>query len=361
METDINQTTTTALDTGVDDYQVDREKIDDAEVKELEWTNPDWSEYLGYYKNIPEFKEAIRALARWTVGKGYEPEDNRTKIILENITGWGEDSFQQILTNMIIVKKVNGDAYAEIIRNDKGTLVNLKPLNPGRMRHIVNSKGFIIRYEEVDAKKKKTKRTFTPDQIFHLCNDRIASEIHGTSAVEAVKWVINARNEAMSDWRRISHRSTVRVMYVDADDSDKLTQVKDQYKEAINNGEVMLIPAKKGEAEFVDYNLPPIDAFIRWIQYLEGFFYQALGVPKAIANTADFTEAASKVGYMTFEPVYTEEQTLLEQDLWNQLAVRIKFNRPPSLAGTLQEDETKNTGQTGFQPADTQASITRTE
>ena len=358
MDTDISNALQTQTEDKVDDYSVSSATLDEAETKEYKWDNPNWSEYLGYLKKIPEFKEAIRALARWTTGKGYET-DNRTKVILENITGWGEDSFQSIVTGMIIVKKANGDAYAEIIRNDKGTLINLKPLNPSNVTTVTNAKGFIIRYEVKQAKGKK--KNFQPQEILHLCNDRIANEIHGTSCLEACKWTIDARNEAMSDWRRISHRSTIRVLYVDSDDNTKLKTLRTQYAEAIDKGEVLILPAKKGEAELEDYSTPPLQPFIEWIRYLEGFFYQALGVPKAIANTADFTEAASKVGYLTFEPVYTEEQSLLEQDLWNQLAIRVKFNRPPSLSGTLQQDETKNTGQTGFQPNETQATIQRTE
>ena len=51
------------------------------------------------------------------------------------------------------------------------------------------------------------------------------------------------------------------------------------------------------------------------------------------------------------------EQRLLEQDLWNQLAIRVKFDRPVSLMDSMQSDEAANTGQTGFQPNDTQAGV----
>lgn len=356
VTTDIKQTTTTDLNTAVSDYSVPSKNIDEAgSNKESYWINPNWSKYLGYYKTIPEFKEAIRALARWTAGRGIET-DKRTKVILERINGWGEDSFQSILVNMLIVKKVNGDAYAEIVRNKKGTLINLKPLNPTNVRIVVNNKGIITRYEEYDPSKKEVKRKFQPSDIFHISNDRIANEIHGVSVLEACQWVIDARNEAMSDKRRVHHRSTIRIIEVDADDSTSLSTLKTQYANAIKDGEVMIVP--KGNIGFPNAPMNYIDT-LQWIQYLEGFFYQAVGVPKAIVNTSDFTEAASKVGYMTFEPVYTEEQTLLEEDLWAQLAIRVKFNRPPSLTGLMQESEAKNTGQLGIQPNEVQATAGR--
>lgn len=360
---DLNETTTGGLDSSVQNYSVNAAVIDEpSKTTETIWDNRNFSTYLGYYKKIPEFKEAIRALARWSVGRGYVVSSG-DKIILEHIKGSGEDTFQSIMTNHIIIKKVNGDAYAEIIRadNEEHTLINLKPLNPASMRTIFNSKGIIIRYEEWSPDGKEAKRTFKVEEIFHSMNDRIANETHGTSSLEACQWVIDARNESMQDWRRISHRSTIRVLYVDSDDTTQIKNLRSQYAEGIKNGDVLILPGKKGDMELQDYNVPPIAPFLEWIQYLEGFFYQALGVPRAIANTSDFTEASSKVGYLTFEPVYTEEQTLLEQDLWNQLGLKIKFNRPPSLSGVMAQDEAKNTGQMGFQPNEMTAQVGRNE
>ena len=345
---DLRETTTTGMTNVVTDYKVTQKVVDEpSKSDETYYENPNWSKYLGYYKQIPEFKEAIRALARWSVGRGFNT-DTGTKVILDHITGAGEDTFQSIITNHLIVKKVNGDAYAEIIRGDdkNETLINLKPLNPAHMRTVFNKKGLITAYEEFDPSSKQTKRRFKPEEIFHSMNDRIANEIHGTSVLEACQWVIDARNEAMVDKRRVHHRSTIRVMEVDSDDTTKLGTLKAQYAEAIKSGEVLIVPKGIG---FMDAPLNYIDT-IDWIRYLEGFFYQAVGVPRAIANTESFTEASSKVGYLTFEPVYVEEQTLLEQDLWNQLGIKVTFNRPPSLSGVLQSDEAKNTGQMSFQP-----------
>jgi hypothetical protein len=327
-----------------------------SEQDETYYTNSNWPAWFGYYKTIPELKKAVDALAIWVLGQGYnaEPSD---KVILDHITGWGEDTFTSVLWNMLVVSMVAGDSFAEIIR-DKGTgmLINLRPLDPGSIRIVVNRQGVIKRYEQM-SKVKKPDKIFQPAEILHLCNDRVADEIHGVSVVEACKWVIDARNEAMEDWRRILHRSTIRVMYIDADDTDKLEHVKLEYATAIKNGELMLIPAKKGEAEFQDLVVPPIDAFLKWIQYNENFFYQTVGIPKVIASSENYTEASSKVGYLTFEPVYTSKQVELEGDLWNQLKIKIKFNRPPSLAGAMQRSEAKNTVQTGFQPNDVQAGV----
>jgi hypothetical protein len=355
---DVSKLTQTDMTSGVEDYSVDTMQLDSVgDQKETFWQNNDWSQNLGYYLKIPELKKPIDALAFWTVGKGFTT-DTRTQAILDNITGWGEDTIENILWNMIVQKKVNGDAYAEIIRNDDGTLINLKPLNPGDIRIVVDGKGIIKRYEQLSkADGRNTMRKFKPQDMFHISNDRLGDSIHGIAVVEACEWIIKARNEAMNDWKRISHRSTIRVMYIAADNTTKLNTVKAEYATAINKGELMIIPAKKGEAEFQDLTLPPAAAFLEWIRYLENVFYQAVGVPRIIVTSEGFTEAGGKIGYLTFEPVYTWEQTQLEADLWNQLAIRVKFNRPPSLGGALQTEEQKNQGQQNIQPNDTQAGV----
>lgn len=353
-ELNISKVTTTSLDSDVKDYSVDSYTPDMAgEQPETTYDYPNSAQYLGYYKNIPELKRAIDALATWTVGIGWT-SDNKTTNTMDNLKGWGEDSFQSICWNLIVQKKIFGDAFAEIIRNDRGVLINLKPLYTGDMRVIVNKEGIVKRYEHRPSKTK-----FDPSDILHIVNDRVCNEIHGTSVIEACKWVIDARNEALNDERMIKHRQlALGVLYVDTDDTTKINAIKTQYSNAIKNGEVLVLP--KDTAALEDSKVTPADR-IQWIQYLENFFYQAVGIPRVIATSENYTEAASKVGFLTFEPIYTSEQTLLESDLWNQCAIKVKFNRPPSLSGVMQQSEDKNTGQTNFQANEVTATAGRVE
>ena len=355
-ENDIRTTTTTDLssmqETSVASVQLDSP----LDSQETTWDSPDFSKWMGYYKKNPQLNQSIKQLATWTAGKGWKAENTATEVLLKRITGWGEDSFQSIMENMIIMKKINGDAFAEIIRSKKGTLINLKPLNPSSIRIVVNKQGLISRYEELNSQR-KTKRTFQPQDIFHICNDRVGDEIHGESVVAVCEPVILRIEEASADYQRILHRSTIRVLYVDDDDIAVLQQLATQYKDAIEKGEVLILPGKKTDMELENVNVPNLQPFLDWIRYQENFFYQAVGVPRTMASPEGATEASSKVGFLIFEPVYTKEQTLLEGDLWNQLGMKVTFNRPPSLQDNVQTDEAKNTSQTGFQPNDVQAGV----
>ncbi len=49
----------------------------------------------------------------------------------------------------------------------------------------------------------------------------------------------------------------------------------------------------------------------------------------------------------------------MENELWQQVAVKIKFNRPPSLAPKTAENAEKNTGQTAIQPAEVEPKLNR--
>lgn len=360
MDTDLRTTTTTDL-SGLSSYSVSSSSLDVASpLKETFYNNPNWSVYLGYYKTIPELKSAIDSMVMWTIGKGYSVNISNLKNQLDNIRGWGEDSFLSILRNHDTITMINGDAYTEAIRKKNGRLLNLKPLNPAFMRTVVNDKGIIIRYEEVRGK--NVIRKLKPSQVLHSTENRIGSEIHGVSKIEAVKWIIDARNAAMSDLRRVMHRSTIRVLYVDEDDTSRLITLKTQYKEGLANGDVLIIPARKGEAEFQDLSVPPVTAYMEWIKYLENVFYKQIGVPEIIlGGSQNYTEASSKVGYLTFEQPYMARQKRLEEDLKNQLGIDITFNRPVSLKDNIQSDEAKNTGQVSLKSSELNTGITRNE
>jgi len=349
-----NSTTTTDFDSDIGTHSVDTKTTDGSySQKENKWNNTNAGKYYGFYYNVGEFRAAINSFATWVIGQGYTC-DNATKVMLENITGWGEDTMLLILWNMIVVKKFGGDSYAHVLRNEKGTLINLKTLDPRKMAHITNKKGVITFYEytQGDGNLKR----YEPNKILHFCNDRILDEPHGTAITSAVEWVLTTIEEARRDWRRIMHRSAVRILYVDEEDTTRQNKLKTELAAGIKNGDVILLACKPEEARFEDLVVPPAQAWTMYLSYLEDKLYKQLGVPKVVlGGTAENTEASSKIGVLVYEPVWTKEIKELEADLWNQLGIKIKVNKQPSMMDTLQTQEGKNNAQTGFQPNDVKA------
>src|SRR3990167_4291922 len=144
---------------------------------ESEWTNSKWSKYWGYFNEIADLKGAMLMKAIWNVGKGFTA-DPETTVILDHISGWGKDTFEDVLFNMEVIRRVGGDSFAEIIR-EGDQIINLKPLDPGSMRIVVDKKGMILRYEQISKTAGMPEIKFKPADIFHLSNNRLADQIHG--------------------------------------------------------------------------------------------------------------------------------------------------------------------------------------
>jgi len=216
------------------DFSVDAVHLDSpGDQVESTWQSTTWSQNLGYYKKIPELKSAIDTKVTWIIGAGFEA-DEETTIILGNINGNGKDSFNSILGNEYKVSIIDGDSYAEIIRDKDEVLVNLKPLNPSTIVSVWSRQGRILRYEQTTKQKfliffKKNKTTkFKPDQIFHLSRERLADEMHGNSVIPAVEEIIKMRNEAMTDWRKVLHRNIrpLIIWKLDTDDTAEIAAFK---------------------------------------------------------------------------------------------------------------------------------------
>lgn len=359
--TDITQTDNTDLKTGVPNFDIGVKRSDGVSQSfgKNRWTNNDFGTHYAYYLKT-SLKKPIDAFATWVVGKGFVPIDEETNTIIGTIRGWGEDTFQSILWNMLVTKKYHGDSFAEIIRDpNTGKIANLKVLDPSVITTITE-KGVIVGYEQREKIDKDSKviNEFKTQEIFHLCNDRVVDNIHGIAVADAAAWKIDAKEEAMRDWRRISHRSTIRVLYVEEDDKERLANLKRDYKDGIKDGEILILPVKKGEAEFQDLTLPPVEAFLSWIRYLTNEIFQDIGVPKVIlGGSEEFTESSSKISYLTYEQIYTREIVDLEADIKNQLQISLTFSKPASIKNELLQGEDKKgvNDRLGFQPNDATA------
>ena len=154
----------------------------------------------------------------------------------------------------------------------------------------------------------------------------------------------------------IKRNGVVRVIEIDTQDTAKRKAFKDEWKDAIDKGDVLILP--KGVAEAKDWHGSlDTQGVIMWLNYLDNEFYQMIGIPKIIIGGSGEIEGDSKISYLTFEQIYLREVNELIADLWNQLAVRIEFNKPASLKQELASNEAANTSQVGFQPNDTTAGV----
>lgn len=357
-QTDIGNAVASDIASNTTDYAINSRTTDAGNGDpETSWSNTDYPKWFGYYKEIPELAAAIDAKATWTVGKGVKSSAG-FKTIIENIRGWGKDTFNTILENMIRVYNIGGDAFCEVIRDEDGDVLNLKPLDPSVITIVVDDKGIIKRYEQQSKVKGKAPKSFTPDKIFHLARNRVSDEIHGVSIIERLENIILMRNEAMSDWKRVMHRNVdpMMIYHLDTDDPTKIASFKAKVDAAKGKGENMYIPKDAVVPELLSMapnaSLNPLP----WIEQLNNYFFQATGVPQIIVGgSAEFTEATAKIAYLAFQQTIEEEQLFIEEEALQQLQIVIELDFPASLENELLSDTKKDKETGATKPSDTTA------
>jgi len=299
----------------------------------------DWSDYFGSYLKAPMLKASVDRVAIWAVGAGkIKAKEKSHQILLDKITGFGKDSFRDILINLIKVALNGGDSHGEIIKDKAKRLINLVPRNPANIEHEANENGILIKYNQINinptTKKKEIIGSWEPEEIFHLCWGRMADEIHGRGVAEILKDIITKDEQARIALAKFIIRLNlpIRIIEVDSDDTAKLTSVKNQYKEAIDKGEVIVVP--KDSIKVEDHKTEnQVQDVLNWNFYLMKYFVISMGCPEVILgsiNSKD-TEGASKILYLAFEQVIKNVQIWVEEQVRLQLGIEIDLPEPPSV------------------------------
>lgn len=315
---------------------------------ETYYTNDKFVKWWGYFNEIGDLQSALLMKAIWDVGKGYVT-DVETKVILDHITGDGKDTFRDILYNLDLIRYINGDSYAEIIRDEEsGTLVNLKPLDPSSIRVVFDEKGLIIRYEQFAKNKgKKPIAKFKPNEILHLRNSRAADSMSGISKIAALEKTILADNENFDDMKKLMHRQ-VKPFIIFKLKTDKETEIDafiSKLERVRNKTEDLIIPDDENiiSWEVVQVNLPA--AIFEWRTDMRNKFYRQVGMPLIIFSSGGSTESGGKMEYLAHEQVFENEQKYLEDQIWQQLQLKINLIPPTSLLQDLATDQAKDANQ----------------
>jgi hypothetical protein len=307
----------------------------------------DWSKWFGYYKTIPELAAVVNKKAIWTLGKGFEA-DKLVKDNLLSFTGCGKDTFNDIMFNMVVAYTVGGDAFAEIVRDKEGKIINLKPINPGSLSILSGEKGTITGYEQnVTYGAVSKKIAFKPEDIFHLPWNRVGDECHGRSTIEKVEGIIDSINEARADMRIVFHRyvKPLIVTEVDEDDEAKVQAFKAKLDAAVKNGENMVVP--KGTATMERMSIPQYSTLdpLPWLRKLEEYFIMAEGVPMIVlGHGGSTTEATAKIVYLAFQQNIEHSQRFLEAQIKAQLGLDVEFNFPADIAPDQEQGNVQTPG-----------------
>jgi hypothetical protein len=355
-ELNISSATTTNFTGTIPNFIVAQRALDAVSPNQDEtyWYFDKATTYYGYYLTIPEIFSAANAMATWAFGAGWSTDDTALKQELLHVKGMGKDTFAKIVWNHEVVKLIVGDAFIEVKRKEN-KIINMIPISPERVRIVFNQEGMIKRYDTWNGKEW---RAIKKEDMLHSSNKRLGDQLHGTSQIEPSKFIIDARNEALSDERIIKHRDkALGIAYYETDKAGKITYANSQIEKAVKNGEMVGLP--KDTVKIEAYPSRSSEDRTGWISYLENFFYQVFGVPRSIATSDGTSEVGGKMGNVNFEPTYAKERIDMEDDLWCQQAISIKFEKQASLGGLVQDNMAKNSGMTSIQPNDVTANMNR--
>lgn len=316
---------------------------------ENEYQNTAWTNQYGAYLEVSELAGMVDRKAMFVVGKGYKTKKKflrSKKDQLSTIRGNGLDTANTIFYNAVRTYTIGGDFFAEIIKNKRGELRNLKPLNPSTIKVISNKHGVITKYIQQPENREGKEITFKPNQIFHLAYNRLADQIHGQGLIAKLERVIEMRRECMQDLRVVFHRyvKPLLISSVDTDDTTEINAYKQKLDTAMAKGENMVVP--KGVLDGIEkMSIPQFSTLdpLPWIKLLQREFIKAEGVPGIVLGVGgESTEAESKILYLAFQQVIEWNQMFLEEQIKSQLGIEVEFEFPASIAPELMRDNAKD-------------------
>ena len=297
---------------------------------------PDWTKWHGIYRTIAEARSTIDIWSFWVVGDKLIMDD-KTRKITDRIKGNGKDTIRIILRNQKRVAKICGDSFAEQIRDKANRLINLKPLNPGRIRTQANGFGIITKYEQVSTTDEKAKvlRTWEPEEIFHISNDRIADEIHGIPELEKTYKIMKWKHQSMGDIATVFHRYVQPVLeiYAKTDDPVELATLQALYDKSSKFMENRIIPA--GVVDKVErISIPQYSTLdpLPWQKFLRSYYTESSNVPDLVRGKSDEVSlAAGKLNYVGYRFKIIMEQSEYSEEIKSQLGLDISFPPPPEI------------------------------
>jgi len=336
-----NLTTTNYTDEKTE-FTVDSKSLNSpSSLDETSYT-PSFDKWNGYYRDIPQARQIIDTISKWVFGKGFKGRD---KAKLSRIIGNGKENARKVFINIWKTAKICGDGFGEVIKDKSGRITNLKPLNPQRMKVIYSNKGIIKEYRQ--DRGDGTDLSFSKEEILHMQNGRIGDEMGGMSIFEALEALILSENEVMSDLRTLFHRfvKPIKFFYSDTDDEAVMAAQAKKINDAYAKTENIVLPKgtlEESKTEIVSTQTGGLSP-LEYYKLLIRTFTSACGVPEVIMGwSSDTTEASAKIVYLAWEQTIEDEQLSVEEDLENQLNIKINLEFPQTIEEQLAKDKSKD-------------------
>jgi len=301
-----------------------------------------WDTHHAYYKKHSSVRAVMNKLRAWTIGKGHNTAKPGTQKVTDRIEGRGNESFDEVIGNQIVVRHEDGDSYAEIVGGKGSKLRNLIPMNPGSVKTWYHDDGRISHYTQEISGREEIR--FEKEEIFHLTLNRVADETHGNGDIEVLMTFLDKIKQLDEDMSVYFHSYVVPMIIWNLKSSkpEDIAAFKADHKEARNAGKDIIIPEKAVDWDLIEAGKNGVDP-LKWRQTWVEEVTKGGGVPALIMSIeAGTTEASSKMVYLAWQQVIEDEQNYLEKQIKMQLGIDVTFEFPARIEENLGEDEGKD-------------------
>jgi hypothetical protein len=135
------------------------------------------------------------------------------------------------------------------------------------------------------------------------------------------------------------------VFKLGTDDPVKIAAFTTKMDAAVNKGENIYVPDDKNTFSYEVVQINISATIMAWRDDIRNKFYRTLGLPLIVFGSSGSTESGGKIEYLAHEQVFSHDQKFIEEQIWNQLYLRIKLNSPVTLLENLQSDQSKDGNQ----------------
>lgn len=310
----------------------------------------DFDKWNGIYEKIPEAKAIIDTMNKWALGKGFKGDVEK----LKRIVGNGKENALKVIKNVRKQSKICGHGFAEIVRDqsNKSRIVNLKPLNPSRIRVVYNKSGMIIGFDDLNVLRSTSNEKFifhryAVEDVFYQTNGRIGDSMDSCSFFQAIEQLILNRNEVIADLKIMFHRfvKPVRLWEAETDTKQQIIDIAAQIDEVFLKTENLVVPKdtlKLAESSAIPTQTGGLSP-LEYYKELVHVFISSCGVPEVIMGwTSGTSEGNSKIVYLAWQQTIEEEQLDIESDVEIQLGAKIELEFPIDLMQAIATDAKKD-------------------
>ena len=164
---------------------------------------------------------------------------------------------------------------------------------------------------------------------------------------------------SIEDMQKIMHRQArPMIMFkLGTDDTVKIAAFVKKMDAAVNKGENIYIPDDANSVDFEVVQVNVSSIIMEWRNDLKNRFYRTLGLPQIVFGSAGTTESGGKIEYLAHEQIFEKDQRSVENQIWQQLQLRINLIPPTSLLDNMEQDASKDGAmqQVNMQPSDVTA------